>query len=329
MQAPASEHHLAAVREALRAVEPQVAALVAEHRRTSRRWYPHEVVPWGEGRDFAAEPWRPEHCQLRPEVVVALETNLLTEDNLPYYHAQIARSFGLLGAATDGELAEGAEPSPWRAWNRLWTAEESKHAIAMRDYIHVTRAMDPQVLEDDRHLAMEVGFDRHFGDPLELFAYTSAQELATRVAHLRTGQKSEDPTLLKLMQLVARDENFHYLFYRGVTKAVLAIAPDLMLAALVKQLYAFEMPGTGMRDFESRQRTIASAAIYGAREHRDLVIAPLLGFLALEQLTGLSPTAEKARDRLLRLPLVIGKLVDRQDRALGRTVTAEPVALGA
>jgi acyl-[acyl-carrier-protein] desaturase len=172
---------------------------------------------------------------------------------------------------------------------------------------------------------MEVGFDRHFGDPLELFAYTSAQELATRVAHLRTGQKADDPALLKLLQLVARDENFHYLFYRGVTKAVLAIAPDLMLAALVKQLYSFEMPGTGMRNFEFRQATIANAAIYGAREHRDMVIEPLLAFLALDQLTGLSPSAETARDRILRLPLILGKLVERQERALTRTDKADPI----
>jgi acyl-[acyl-carrier-protein] desaturase len=298
--------HLDAVREALHAVEPTVAGLVAEHRRTSRRWYPHEVVPWGRGQDFNATPWSPEQCALRPDIVVALETNLLTEDNLPYYHANIDRIIGGNGGA-------------WREWSRLWTAEEFKHGVAMRDYFHLTRVMDPRVLEDDRHQAMEVGFDRDFGDPLELFAYTAPQELATRVAHLRTGQNADEPVLLKLMTLIARDENFHYLFYRGVVKAVLGVAPELMLRALVKQLYTFEMPGAGMNNFELRQATIANAAIYGAREHRDLVIMPLLSFLAVDQLRDLSPAAEKARDRLLRLPQLLSRLVDRQDRALSRT----------
>ena len=107
--------------------------LVAEHRRTSRRWYPHEVVPWGRGQDFNATPWSPEQCALRPDIVVALETNLLTEDNLPYYHANIDRIIGGNGGA-------------WREWSRLWTAEEFKHGVAMRDYFHLTRVMDPRVL---------------------------------------------------------------------------------------------------------------------------------------------------------------------------------------
>ncbi len=298
---PARRQHLDAIAEVLRAIEPEVEVLVANHRRTSRRWLPHEVVPWGAGRDFVAEPWTAADCRLAPDVVVALETNLLTEDNLPYYHAGIERMTG----------SEGV----WRTWNRLWTAEESKHGEAMRAYLHLARVMDPAVLEEHRHQAMEVGFDRVFGDPLELFAYTSAQELATRVSHLRTGQRADEPVLARLMTLIARDENFHYVFYRGVVKAVLARAPELMLPALARQLYSFAMPGTGMSNFELRQATIANAGIYGAREHRELVIAPLLAFLEIDALTGLTPEAARMQERILRLDRVLARLVERQERA--------------
>src|SRR6185436_8683800 len=66
----------------------------------------------------------------------ALFVNLLTEDNLPYYFRDIETMFG-----RDGAFGE---------WNRRWTAEEGRHAIVMRDYLTVTRAIDPWELERAR-----------------------------------------------------------------------------------------------------------------------------------------------------------------------------------
>lgn len=242
---PEEVKHLDAVKDALQSVEPHVEQLVADHRANTRRWYPHEILPWGRGTDYREIPWKPDQSPLRPECVVALETNLLTEDNLPYYHSHLERFLDHSGV--------------WKEWNRLWTAEEAKHGETLRDYLYLLRIMDPVQIEDHRFEIMEIGFDRHFGDPLELFAYTSAQELATRVSHLRTGQKCDEEIALKLLSLIARDENFHFVFYRGVCSAVLAIAPDLMLPAIMRQLYSFEMPGSGMSNFEFRQLTISNA----------------------------------------------------------------------
>ncbi len=302
---PEERKHFDSIKEVLKAIEPQVEQLLASHRANSRRWMPHEVVPWGMGRDFNELPWSAEQCTLRPEAVLALETNLLTEDNLPYYHAQIQQM---------------VDPdSVWQSWNRLWTAEEGTHAQAMRDYLLLMRVMDPREMEKNRLMMMEAGFDREFGDPLEVFAYTSAQELATRVSHLRTGQKADEPIVLKLLQLISRDENFHYIFYRSVCKAVLELRPDLILPAIMKQLYSFSMPGSKMSNFELREATIANAGIYGAREHRDMVIKPLLNFWELESIKGLTPEVEKTRDRVLKLEKVLDRMVDRQERAQKKT----------
>jgi acyl-[acyl-carrier-protein] desaturase len=303
--------HLDAIREVLTALEPTVVELIATHRRTSRRWLPHEVVPWGAGRDFGAEPWAPEQCRLAPEVAIAVETNLLTEDNLPYYHATIGRL---------------CPPSPvWREWNNLWTAEEHRHGEALAAYVHLMRVVDPTALDQRRFDFIQHGFDRVFADPLDLFAYTSAQELATRVAHLRTGQRADEPVLTRLLTLIARDENFHYLFYRAVAKAALALAPELMLPALVRQLCGFSMPGQGMDRFELRQAMIADASIYGPREHREMVIAPVLAFLEVERLTGLSPAATRAQERLMRLDAVLARIVERFERRERRSDRGVPV----
>lgn len=297
---PEERKHYDAIKELLADIEPTVQELLDDHRRNSQRWYPHEFLPWGEGVDFNDVPWSAEQNSLRPDVVVALETNLLTEDNLPYYHAQVQ---------------EMVEPGgPFQEWNRLWTAEEGAHAAAIRDYFYLRRVMNPKEIEDSRLAMMEAGWDRDFADPLEVFAYTATQELATRISHLRAGQRADEPIALKLMSNISRDENFHFIFYRGVVKAALERAPELMLPAINAQLYSFEMPGVGMNQFELRKAIIADAGIYGTREHRDMVIKPVLNFWEIDQLEGLPPEVEKVQERILRLIKVLDRMVERQER---------------
>ena len=298
---PESLRHLDAIHEALRAVETAVAGLVETHIKTAKRWYPHDILPWGEGRSFSEVEWREEQNSLRPEVVLALETNLLTEDNLPYYHAQIAQML---------------DNSPvWERWNRRWTAEEAQHAAAIRDYLYLRRVIEPHRIEDGRMAVMEGGFQREFSDPLEIFAYTAAQELATRVSHLRTGQAAQEPIVLKLLTSISRDENLHHVFYRGVVKEVLAIAPDLMLPALERQLYSFEMPGSGMTDFDTRRRIIADEGIFGTQEFRDQVVVPLMSFWQIEALSCQTAAGKKAQEKLGRLPQLLSRYLERKKKS--------------
>jgi len=306
---PEERRHLDACKEALVSIEAKVQGFMDDHRKNSRGWYPHEILPWGRGVDFREVPWTEGQSPLRPDVVLALETNLLTEDNLPYYHAHIERFVDNRG--------------PWKEWNRLWTSEEAKHGETMRDYLYLLRVMDPKRIDDERSAVMQAGFDRHFRDPIELFAYTSAQELATRISHLRTGQQADEPIILKLLQLISRDENFHYIFYRGIINELLEIVPDLALPAIMNQLYSFEMPGAGMSNFELRQTTIANAGIYGAREHRDLVIGPVLKFWRIDERQPKTLQGKKAQERILKLDKLLQRMIEKQDRAAKKTDSAK------
>lgn len=298
----AQRARLDAIKAVLKAVDPRVRELVAEHRARSERWMPHELIDWGKGEDFVEKPWSPDQSPLTPNMALALETNLLTEDNLPYYHAQIEKI-----TDEDGALRE---------WNGLWTAEEGAHAAVIRDYALVSRALDPRRLELNRMAVVQKGFGRRFSDPLEVFAYTSAQELATRIAHQATGQKSGDPALAKIMAFVSRDENFHHVFYRALVKAVLDAAPELMLPAILNQFYSFAMPGDGFDEFERRSAVIAAEGIFSVREYRDSVVKPLVAFWGVDKLTGLAPEAEKARDRIMNLEKVLDRMIARQDKAV-------------
>ncbi len=88
------------------------------------------------GRNYVEEPWEPTDSHLSEVSRLSLEVNLLTEDNLPYYHLALWETFG-----SDGV---------WGEWVRRWTAEEGRHAIVLRDYLTVTRGLDPVALERGR-----------------------------------------------------------------------------------------------------------------------------------------------------------------------------------
>src|SRR5215207_9462751 len=82
-------------------LEPVAAKLLDRHLATAKEWFPHELVPYGRGRDFdKGYTWSPDDVDLGgvclPEAVrSALFVNLLTEDNLPYYFNDIQRMFGM------------------------------------------------------------------------------------------------------------------------------------------------------------------------------------------------------------------------------------------
>ena len=120
-------------------LEPYAATLLDRHLASAKEWFPHEYVPYARARDFEpGREWTLDDSDLGGSVVPeavrsALFVNLLTEDNLPYYFQHIERTFGSDGA--------------FGTWVRRWTAEEGRHAIVIRDYLTVTRAIDPVALE--------------------------------------------------------------------------------------------------------------------------------------------------------------------------------------
>jgi acyl-[acyl-carrier-protein] desaturase len=271
----------------LHELEPVVAQNLERHLGTTRDWYPHDYVPWSRARDFAflgGEDWRPEDSQLDPVAQTAMTVNLLTEDNLPSYHREIATRFSRDGA--------------WGEWVGRWTAEEGRHATALRDYLVVTRGVDPVELETLRMAHMSAGYDSGDKTALEALAYVSFQELATRVSHRNTGMAAGCPLAEQLLSRIAADENLHMVFYRNLVAAALDRAPDETMCAIRDEVVGFQMPGTGMPGFARNSVVIARAGIYDLRLHHDDVVAPVLRFWKIFTRTDLGPTGEQARDEL-------------------------------
>ena len=276
-------------------LEPTTAQLLDRHLTTSKEWFPHELVPWGRGQDFdAGYEWSPEEVDLPEEVRSSLFVNLLTEDNLPYYFRTIEAMFGA--------------DSAWGVWARRWTAEEGRHSIVIRDYLTVTRAIDPVHLERARMAQVECGQVPQPESAHDGFAYVALQELATRIAHHNTGKLLTDKAGYEVMKKVASDENRHHLFYRDLVTAALEVDPSGMVGAIERQVRTFEMPGTGILDFEAHAKAIAKAGIYDFGIHHDQILVPVvLRHWGVEGLEGLTPDAEQARAALVKRISRIGK----------------------
>ena len=271
--------------------------LMAEHRERREHWYFHDFVPWERGASFKDKPWDASEATLSPEVRTAFVLNLLTEDNLPYYTS-------LFGSYFD-------EESPLLKWSRLWTAEEGQHAIAMRSYLLTSRNCDPRLLEEDRMVTVEGGWSPGFENILDMFCYTSAQELATRISHRNAGVQSDCEVAHTLMGKIARDENHHFLFYRGITTEMLGQAPNLVLPALNRVLQNFSMPGTGIPGFARRALQMARIGIYNQRIHAENVVTPLLRHWKIENITDLNPEGEQARDEILQVVPTLIKAAEK------------------
>ena len=268
----------------LRELSPVVETALERHLSAAQEWFPHEYVPWEQGRSFVAEPWDPADSKLPAVARTALELNLLTEDNLPYYHLAIWETFG----------GEG----PWGEWVRRWTAEEGRHSIAIRDYLTLTRGADPVALERARMDHVSRGYYPAGGlTPFDGLVYVTLQELATRIAHKNTGVITEEPVAARMMSRIAQDENLHYVFYRDVTAAALEADPSAVMLAIQRQVIGFTMPGLELPGFREKAIRIAEAGIYDLRIHHDQVLAPvLLKKWRLDQVQGLRAEAERARD---------------------------------
>jgi acyl-[acyl-carrier-protein] desaturase len=298
--------------ELLHELEPVVAGELDRHEKMAKEWFPHEYVPWSQGRDFdgvyEGHAWQEGDSKI-PEVArVSLIVNLLTEDNLPSYHHEIASTFGRDGA--------------WGTWVHRWTAEEGRHGTAIRDYLTVTRAVDPVALERARMTHMESGFISEYGTMLEQLAYVSFQELATRIAHRNTGRASGDEGCERLLARIAADENLHMLFYRNLLKAAFELDPNQTMRAVTDVVKTFQMPGSGIEGFTRKAMIIAHEGIYDLRLHLDDVLMPVLRQWAVFDQTGLDAQGERAREELseflAKTETTAARFVERRDQRKAR-----------
>ena len=261
--------------EMLDELQPVVEKNLNRHFSVVKDWNPHDYIPWSDGKNYYAlggQDWDPEQAKLSEVARVAMMQNLLTEDNLPSYHREIAMNYSM--------------DAPWGTWLNRWTAEENRHGIALRDYLVVTRNVDPIELETLRVETVSRGFSPGQNQQVkdELFAenlfdsviYVTFQELATRISHRNTGRACNETVADKLLAQISYDENLHMIFYRDISSAGFDIAPDQAMYSLYRVLANFQMPGFVVPEFRRKAVIIAVGGVYDPRIHLDEVVMPVL-----------------------------------------------------
>ena len=304
----------------LHELEPVVETNLNRHLSMAKNWNPHDYIPWSDGKNYYAlggADWDPQQSRLSEVAQVAMVQNLLTEDNLPSYHREIAMNFGMDGA--------------WGSWVNRWTTEENRHGIALRDYLVVTRAIDPVELEKLRLEQVTRGFSPGQNGQGDLFAeslfdsviYVTFQELATRVSHRNTGRACNETIADQLLARVSADENLHMIFYRDVSEAGLEIAPNQAMKSLHRVLRNFTMPGYTVPEFRRKAVIIAVGGIYDPRIHLDDVVMPVLKKWRIFEREDFTGEAAAMRDDLALLVEELKESCDKFEESKQRRLERE------
>lgn len=189
-----------------------------------------------------------------PVLASSFLVNLLTEDNLAYYHEE----FGKLSAHSDA----------FDTWRRRWTAEEARHSMILYMYavnagiIDYGGVIEPTKYSEGMAAQHTGGMGVDLQDLAQAFAYTTIQEDATKVAH------SNESTLLdpygrRISRRVSADEARHEAFNSEGYAHLLEIYPDASLLALNVLRDNFSMPGMlSIPDFSNHAKIIAISGLF-------------------------------------------------------------------
>ncbi|SIR78813.1 acyl-ACP desaturase [Williamsia sterculiae] len=273
----------------LAALDKALPGIADQHEAQATAWNPHDWVPWDEGRNFAflgGEDFVPDEGTDDAELRAALLALLLTKDNLPSFHRVIALYF-----------------PTWNEWKSLvgvWTAEDNRHSIALRDYLVVRRIIDPEDAEHRRLVHVTAGYLQESNvkktlGPVDVLALMAVHE--RQCVHFVDAMIGHaDGPLTEILRRVRDDDALQATTFTRFLDVALNVDPDGTVRAVEGALAAAEPIGADIVDFDA-ERALISA--YGDETVQARIAADLAAALAVESLTGLSDQGAAARDRLL------------------------------
>ena len=191
-------------------------------------------MPFDQGENFAflgGKDWDPSEVTLPKPVTDALEILLITKDNLAGYHRELVEHFIL--------------DEKWGRWLGRWTAEEHLHAIALRNYLVVTREIDPSANEDVRVEHVMKGYRADTFSQIETLAFMAFFERAHAVFCRNLQAQIDEPVLQGLVGRIAKDEERHEEFFANLVA------------------HCLELPAATRRSTPSRAAPPNSASVGG------------------------------------------------------------------
>ncbi|WP_019200528.1 acyl-ACP desaturase [Tsukamurella sp. 1534] len=253
------------------AIDKALPDIRAEYVDAGDAWQPHDYVPWDDGRNYAflgGEDFTPEDVKVHPVVSNGLVLGLLTKDHLPSYHRLLAQH----------HLIE----SDWGKFVGHWTAEENRHAIALRDHVVVSRTFDVEQLEAWRLEAVTRGYRQYEGTREEIQV---AQQIAMVMAHEALSadyfdrladfaEKSEGTPagLVTTLRKVANDDRVQLQYWGKLLDVALDVNEGYTKEALVEQARAASAIGAETAEgLDEARRVVLEAEIATPERDREVL----------------------------------------------------------
>lgn len=206
-----------------------------------RRWSVFDDVPW--------DRWDPA-CASTDRARCA-ETFCAVEAYLPDYV---------------GEGLNLVRDSFGQAWfHANWGYEESKHALALREYLVRTGQRAPGEVEAFTAGVLSRTWTLPFDTPRRMVVYGALQEKATWMIyrhHLEAARRAGDEVLASIYAFIVRDEAAHAGFYQDVLRVCLDEDRRGTLQDVHRVLVGFTMPAHDLvPDYADRVAVMRSAGI--------------------------------------------------------------------
>jgi acyl-[acyl-carrier-protein] desaturase len=205
-----------------------------------RRWNVFSDIPWDKINKEASE-----------DLALCAETFCSVEMYLPDYVAgginTVRQYFG-------------------QAWFQAnWAYEESKHSLALMDYLVRSGKRSESQMFDLQSRIFEKKWSLPFHTPRQMTFYGCVQEMATFVIYVKHRDRAaaeNDECLRTIYDYIARDEIAHTRFYQGVIKVLLEEDRQGTLADMAHVFAHFKMPGVDLvPDYDSRILKMREAGI--------------------------------------------------------------------
>ncbi len=241
-------------------LEPVVQQELRRHIDSEDIWYAHEYVPFEQGENFAflgGRDWDASSVTLPKTVTDALEILLITKDNLAGYHREFVFSFIL--------------EEKFGRWIGRWTAEEHLHAIALRNYLVVTREIDPAANEDVRVEHVMKGYRADTYSQIERLVFMAFFEREHAVFCRNLEAQITEPVLKGLVGRIARDEERHEEFFANLVSHLLSYSREETIAAIAARAADLGVVGGDIDAYADKVAHMADTGIFGPEQLRQVI----------------------------------------------------------
>jgi acyl-[acyl-carrier-protein] desaturase len=241
-------------------LEPVVEANMARHLATDEIWFAHDYVPFDRGENFAflgGRDWDPSQATLPRSITDACEILLLLKDNLAAHHREFVEHFIL--------------EDYWGRWLGRWTAEEHAHAIALRQYLVVTREVDPTANEEARVQYVMKGYRAEKYSQADILVQMTFTERCYATFCRNLAAQIEEPILAGLIDKIAKDEARHEEFFANLVTHLLGFIRDETIEAIAARAADLEVVGADIDAYQDKRLAVAEAGIFDEAQLQQVI----------------------------------------------------------